>query len=225
MKKFIVTLILGLSLISAKAFYYYNSNLNIKLFDNSFFSIQFDENIYSEFLAEYNINNIETGNHYLKVIKSSPMLYGGYAQQMVVFDGYISIKPGKQIFSIIDKYNRYKVIKQYALNNYNNNTNYPSTNYNSAMNDYDFAQLKQVIANATFESSKIKIAEQAIAANYFYAEQIVDLMNLFTFESSKLQIAKLAYQHTHNKGKYYIVNNAFTFESSIDELNQYILCH
>jgi hypothetical protein len=227
MKKLIFTLLLGLSLINAKAYYNNNSNLNLSLFDNTLFTIQFDDCIYNEFLAEYNIYDIESGNHYLKVIKSGPMLYGGYSKQVVVFDGYIYIRPGKQIFGMIDQYNRYKVIKQYPLyNNYGNNNNYPPpTNYNYAMSDNDFTQLKQVIENATFESSKIKIAEQAIAGNYFYAEQVVDLLYLFTFESSKLEIAKLAYQHTLNKEKYYIVNNAFTFESSIDELNQYILSH
>ncbi len=229
MKKLIFTLLLGLSLINAKAYYYSNSNLNLKLFDNTMFTVQFDDCIYEEFLSEFNINDIESGNHYLKVIKSGPLLYGGYSQQLVVFDGYIYIKPGKQLFAIIDKYNRFKVIKQYPLNNNygnnNNNNNYPPSNYNYAMSDYDFVQLKQVISNASFESSKIKIAEQAIAGNYFYAEQVADLMSLFTFESSKIEIAKLAYQHTLNKGKYYIVNNAFTFESSIDELNVYILAH
>ncbi len=232
MKKLFFTLLLGLCLLNAKAFASTNSNLNLKLFDDSYFSIQFDEYNYNEFLSEYNITNIESGNHYLKVIKNGPLLYGGYSKQLIVFDGYIFIKPGKQIFAVIDQYNHYKVIKQYPLNyNYGNNNGnynnyyYPPNNYNYAMSDYDFIQLKQVISNATFESSKLKIAGQAITSNYFYAEQVADLMNLFTFESSKLEIAKLAYQHTLNKGKYYIVNNAFTFESSIDELNQYILSH
>jgi hypothetical protein len=226
MKKLLFTLLIGLSMMTAKANHYYNSNLNLKLFDHSFFTIQFDDKIFDEYADEFDIYDIEAGNHYMKVVKSSPWIYGGPSGQITVFDGFIYIKPGKELFGVIDKFNRFKIIKQFPINgNSGNNNNYPPITYNYPMSDYDFVQLKQVIDNATFESSKMKIAEQTIASNYFYAEQVVELLNLFTFESSKLQIAKLAYPHTLNKGKYYIVNSAFTFESSIDELNQFILTH
>ena len=47
-------------------------------------------------------------------------------------------------------------------------------------------------------------------------------MNLFSFEDSKLQYAKYAYTYTFDLGNYYKVNDAFTFEMSIEELNEYI---
>jgi len=226
MKKMIFALLLGISFLSTNAYAYGYSALNLKLYDNSYFTVQFDDVVYNEPVNVFTIQDIESGTHFLKVIKNGPLLYGGYSQQLVVFEGYIYLKPGKHIFAFIDKFNRYKVIKQLPYN-YNGNVNnqYPPNYYQYPMSNSDFAELKQVIDNTTFESSKIKIAEQAIASNYFLAEQIFELMGLFTFESSKIHIAKLAYHHTLNKSKYYIVNNAFTFESSIDELNQYILSH
>ena len=47
-------------------------------------------------------------------------------------------------------------------------------------------------------------------------------MLLFTFEDTRLDLAKYAYGHTFDIGNYYKLNDAFTFESSIDELNKYI---
>ena len=47
-------------------------------------------------------------------------------------------------------------------------------------------------------------------------------MILFTFEDNRLQFAKFAYERTYDVGNYYKVNNAFTFENSMDELNEYI---
>ena len=41
-------------------------------------------------------------------------------------------------------------------------------------------------------------------------------------ESTKLEFAKYAYKRTYDIENYYKVNDAFTFESSIEELDAYI---
>jgi hypothetical protein len=48
-------------------------------------------------------------------------------------------------------------------------------------------------------------------------------MQLFSFEDSRLDFAKFAYKNCINKGNYFEVNQAFSFESSVDNLNQFIL--
>ena len=47
-------------------------------------------------------------------------------------------------------------------------------------------------------------------------------MQSFDFESTKLEYAKFAYDFTYDKGNYFKVNDAFDFESSIEELDEYI---
>lgn len=47
-------------------------------------------------------------------------------------------------------------------------------------------------------------------------------MLLFSFEDTRLDLAKYAYGYTFDIGNYYQINDAFTFSSSIDELNSYI---
>ena len=76
--------------------------------------------------------------------------------------------------------------------------------------------------NATFESGKLKIAKQAVSMNTVSSQQVFELVQLFTFESTKLEFAKFAYSRTFDKGNYFVVNNAFTFNSSINALNDYI---
>ena len=49
-----------------------------------------------------------------------------------------------------------------------------------------------------------------------------DIMMAFDFEASKVEFAKFAYGHTYDVNNYYKVNDAFEFESSIDELNRSI---
>jgi hypothetical protein len=86
----------------------------------------------------------------------------------------------------------------------------------------EFADLKSSIASKTFEDSKMTIAKQVVGNACLLSSQVKELMMLFTFEESRLDFAKFAYGRTYDIGNYYKVNDAFTFESSIDELNQFI---
>lgn len=88
--------------------------------------------------------------------------------------------------------------------------------------DSDFNQLKNSINAKTFEDSKLSTAKQALKNKCLKAEQVKELMLLFTFEESRLDIAKFAYDYTYDQGNYYLINDAFTFEFSIDELNEYL---
>jgi len=93
------------------------------------------------------------------------------------------------------------------------------------MSETDFASSKESISSKTFEDSKLTIAKQVIGANCMLASQVKEIMQLFTFEDNKIEIAKYAYSHTYDIGNYYKLNDAFTFESSIDELNTYVASH
>ncbi|HRC16542.1 MAG TPA: DUF4476 domain-containing protein, partial [Bacteroidia bacterium] len=86
----------------------------------------------------------------------------------------------------------------------------------------DFSELKQSISSKSFEDSKMTIAKQVLRNNCLFTSQVKDLMGLFTFEESKLDFAKYAYDYTYDIGNYFKVNDMFTFESSIDDLNNYI---
>lgn len=90
------------------------------------------------------------------------------------------------------------------------------------MNPQDFSDLRNTISSKSFEDSKMTIARQVLGNNCLFVSQVRDLMSLFTFEQTKLDFAKYAYDYTYDIGNYYKVNDAFTFESSIDDLNSYI---
>ncbi len=86
----------------------------------------------------------------------------------------------------------------------------------------DFASVKQSIASKSFEDSKLTIAKQVINTNCLLSSQVKEIMMLFSFEDTRLELAKYAYGYTFDIGNYYKLNDAFTFESSIEELNEYI---
>lgn len=90
------------------------------------------------------------------------------------------------------------------------------------MSPQDFNSAKQSIASKSFEDSKLTIAKQIINTNCLLSAQVKEIMLLFSFEDTRLDLAKYAYGYTWDIGNYYKLNDAFTFESSIDELNEYI---
>jgi hypothetical protein len=90
------------------------------------------------------------------------------------------------------------------------------------MSDLDFADAKQSISSKSFEDSKLTIAKQITSANCLFASEVKEIMMLFDFESTRLSYAKFAYKYTFDRGNYYKVNDAFDFESSINDLNQHI---
>ncbi len=90
------------------------------------------------------------------------------------------------------------------------------------MSPGDFATFKQSVSSKDFENTKLTIAKQVLQNNCLTAQQVKETMGLFDFETTKLDFAKFAYGHTYDLGNYYVVNDAFEFESSVDDLNKYI---
>ncbi len=90
------------------------------------------------------------------------------------------------------------------------------------MSDGEFNEAKASIESKGFEESKMTLARQIGDGHCFSTAQVKGIMGLFGFEETKLEFAKYAYDHTHDIGNYYKVNDAFSFESSIEELNRHI---
>ena len=91
-----------------------------------------------------------------------------------------------------------------------------------AMNPQDYDEAYQLISKESFDSSKLTLAEQVVSANPMSASQILGICKLFAFESNKLEFAKFAYEFCVDRNKYYLLNEAFTYESSKRELNEFI---
>ena len=90
------------------------------------------------------------------------------------------------------------------------------------MSATEFAEAKKSIESKNFEDTKMTMAKQVGRDRCFTAEQVKTIMGVFSFEDSKLDFARYAYDRTHDIGNYYKLNDAFTFESSVDDLNEYL---
>ncbi len=107
-------------------------------------------------------------------------------------------------------------------NNGNNRDQTYDDNYNRSMNDRDFIQAKENLRKEWFENTRLTKAKQVINENYFTSQQVKELLLLFTFEVNRLDAAKYAYGKTVDKENYYVVNDAFTFTTNKEKLEEYI---
>jgi hypothetical protein len=93
---------------------------------------------------------------------------------------------------------------------------------NQPLTEERFESVKKSISSKNYEDSKLTVAKQVANSNCLFADQVKQIMRLFGFESTRLEFAKEAYSHTYDIDNYYLLNDAFDFESSISELNEFI---
>jgi hypothetical protein len=238
MKNMITSTALMLCMANAQAGHE-KSELHLKMYDGSAFTVVLANLQYNQPGKDFCFPELQPGNYYMKCTRQSWVHHGHcvYPVYQTVFSGWISIPENQKIFAMIDCYNSFKIVSACPLwvppapvYNYGTCTpGYSATpacaipaSYPVCMGMNEFIYLKNTIATKPFDSSRLLLAKQAIEMNYVSSAQVAQLMTLFTFESNRLDLAKFAFHHTVDKQNYYLVNDAFTFQSSIHDLNRYI---
>ena len=92
----------------------------------------------------------------------------------------------------------------------------------TGMNAKDFYEAISMLSAQSFDDTRLSMAEQIIASNPMTVDQISQICKLFSFESNRLEWAKFAYPYCINKNEYHLLNETFTFNSSKQELMEYI---
>lgn len=95
-------------------------------------------------------------------------------------------------------------------------------NYSGVMSSGGYNQLIDQIRKASFESSKVSVANTGLRGNRITVQQLVGILREFSFESTKLDFAKSSYRMVVDKRNYFLVNDVFTFQSSKDDLNEFL---
>ncbi len=224
MKKIITLSIALTALVFSANANHLNSDLKLQLFNHTNMLVEFDHVRYQNPTRAFCINDVEPGTHHLTIYKMREPGYYYYAPPVLMFTGCIEVPASSIISAIISPYHEFDIMSVIAkcnnpvsYNNYN-----PSPVHQYGMCASEFESLKRSIENKSFDNTRLTIAKQVIKGNYLTSRQIADLVNLMTFESTKLSLAKYAYRYTVDPENYYVLNDVFTFESSIDELADFI---
>lgn len=91
-----------------------------------------------------------------------------------------------------------------------------------AMSSSGYNALISSIGKKSFGDDKLTLAKQAISSNCMSVVQVKGVMNVLGWEDNRIDFAKYAHSRCVDPQNYFQVNDAFEFESSIEELDEYI---
>lgn len=218
------------------------SELNLKSTDNSLIAVAIDHGALTLPSTKVSVKYIPEGYHLFTIYRVFQMGHCGNGNTQLLFNQMVYMPKAVDMNAIVNQCGTFQVMaivphkiavgynNQGYNNNYNNNYNSYGGNGNfngnnfstNNLNGNDFAALRATLMSQSFDDTRLTIAKQALQNKMLSANQVAELVKLFTFESNKLDFAKYAYQSTYDKDRYFVINNEFTFSSSIDDLNNFI---
>ncbi|ASK29568.1 hypothetical protein CEY12_05365 [Chryseobacterium sp. T16E-39] len=125
--------------------------------------------------------------------------------------------------------------QSYGFNDWNDIWNDPYGNHGNdwdnlgvgnnfnVMNASTFSQFFDMLKkNASFDEDKLSFINQQSRTTSFTSQQIGSLVKSLSFDKNKLNLAKSLYSKCADREKYFIVYDAFDFDSSKRELMDFI---
>jgi hypothetical protein len=92
----------------------------------------------------------------------------------------------------------------------------------NVMRETEVETFKASISGKDFDNSRLTIARQALRHNALMARDVKEIAQLFDREENRLEFAKMAYRHTCDVENYYLVNDAFMYEATIEKLDDFM---
>ena len=109
------------------------------------------------------------------------------------------------------------------------NGNYPidpnggyAPNGYRVMSPQDVEGLAAALKQRSFESTRLEVAKDALSQTSLYAQDLQRLLRCFDFEASRVELAKFAYARVADPQNFYRVYEAFQFDASVRELQQFV---
>lgn len=200
------------------------SVLKISPRDNSHYTVTIDRYSYSIKNQDIELRNLSAGSHRIKVVKVERRHYPAPVHYHVVFNGMIDIPQNSRVTARLSDFDGLEIIrteKIYAVDMNNIQTQNECIPQESGYSSFE--RLIDVLNNESFDSGKLKIAKQYARSNSISSRKVKRIMDTFSFESTKLEFAKFSFHYVADPQNFFLVNDSFSFSSSIDKLDKYIL--
>ena len=200
-----------------------NSDLNIKMWDNSRFTIKMDHKI-AERTSNFNLKNVRPGRHYVEIIKKKRNRHGNGFFVQTVYKGNINVPSRKKVMVKVEGKNRlsFKFFRKRNRNNHHNNGNhygnngnghYGSSNYNSGCEPLNNGNSYYSSNNYGDNGFGNHCGSNLMSQNSF--NQLIRMLGREHFDNSRLEIARQAIASNNmSVNQVSIILDKFTFESA-----------
>lgn len=243
--KTIFTLLLA-TVFSASAFAYNEGKISITVPSSNNLQLQIDGRNYSLSDNSFVLGNVSPGSHSIRIYRSGKR--GGNRDRNrnadVLYAGNVYVKPSYHVDLVLNRFGKALVDERslsdrngvwfdddddYNHGNSNGNGGYQNggyqnggygNGYTQAISDYEFNNTVKRVRDAW--TNRMNIAKDEINRSYFTSMQIRQLLQLFNLDSERLDLAKLAYSKSVDRQNYRQTFDVFSFDSSKNELEQWI---
>ncbi|SIS66300.1 protein of unknown function [Chryseobacterium ureilyticum] len=198
----------------------------LRIPEQGFFTVEVGDQMIANGSGKYRFFDLQSGRMPVSIYENGFLIYRSSLMlrnnSRMVLDFFTN-----EGLYLLDSY---PVQGQYGFNDWNDIWNNPygnqSGNWGNQSNVMDnntfrrfFDMMKK---NESFDDGKIALINQQMRNSMFTAEQIRDLVKSLSFDKNKLSLAKSMYRNCADKDRYFVVYDAFDFESSKRELMNYI---
>ena len=196
--------------------------------------VTLDNDYYKACGSNFEVDMLDPGRHKLIISKKNSGFGGTFTK--VIYNGYVTIPASSRMIVSIGKGDHVSMVtKRVGMPVVHDDANCDNDGQSSGggqcspdspgysfTGNGNFGQFKQSLAKQSFDGNRISISKQYISSNGIAAADVLEIMKMMTFDSNRLELAKYAYEFCYDQGNYFLVNEGFSFRSSVDELNEYI---
>ncbi|MGZ8537133.1 MAG: DUF4476 domain-containing protein [Flavisolibacter sp.] len=224
------------------AFAYDEGKLTITVASQKNIQVYVDGRIYQANDNSFVLNNIQPGNHTIKIYKKAKRNNNNSRNDRninnnnrndLIYSSTVYVKPATHVDVMINRFGKAMVDEKVLSNRtkdwgdddwndeggYNNGNNNGNNQGYKAMSEYDFNQLVQKIRNQWL--GKMTTAKDGVNNNYLNIYQVKQILQLFSSESDKLELAKLSYKNLVDRQNFRQLYELFSYQSQT-ELDKYV---
>lgn len=189
-------------------------------------NVHFAGNLFYQVNGRIVVPRVYPGSQSLRVIQDH-WRRGRHVGKTVIFHGRLNVPPNSKVIASIGRNGVLRIHNIVPLplkrgRSYGNHGHdrYYNTRPAQQLNAYE--RMLVNMEQQRFEQDKFRVARIYVINNRLYAADVQEMMERLRFESDRLKLAKLAYRSTINSQDYSIVENSLRYQSSKQQLRQFV---
>ncbi len=203
--------------------------IRIRLDDERPIVVSIDNRRYDKPGRRITLDQVRAGRHEISVYRYTDNGNGNQsAKAKLVYSGSLKVKSDHLYDIIVTPFSGMDVEEKCCVSERNNQQ--PPTSPKPSGPAYDnrimeaaaFQTLRDNLRNQITDSGRMDLVKAALNNNRINTEQAKALIMDLNFDSSRVDLAKWMYPKVVDPKNYWQLNDAFSFQSSKDELNNFL---
>lgn len=240
--KLLLTLVVLVGSLRIASADHFSSLLRLSVAGNSRYAVSIDNRPFTPPGRDFDFDRLRPGYHRIQVVRlgGTSHAYGCRPSfGRTVFDGDVMVPAAAAVTALIDR----GCLRILRIDDLFDRGHAPGCNededhygslhcattlpvsdgcFQAPVSPMEFNEICRAVSERPFESTRVEVLCRLMRDRYFSAGQVAQLVGLFDFESNRMQVAKAAYARTIDQDRYYVVFDAFAFDSSVRELIRFM---